>query len=544
MSFPSKTDEVKLTVEAEEPGTEIFLLDDQSRVIKREVGRLETSQAPGVYKIKIRAGYADREEILFLEAEPVTRRYPALPFYSPIPLDGTAARIESHVQAAQRLTGTGTPLVIGNGSRLFAFARDFLCGDDENQTPVVENPAQGLSLKTLGGETLVDLQEKSEVNGGPEPWAGCLIEVDPGSYVLSCKAPGGEVTEQIVYAAKGWDTQVFITQRFAPERAGSTSSEGQKKPFKIPDLQGAALLVTEPQEFRSNDPKARLAELARLNLSSRRQVLVGTLREMLEYKFEQPMLGIYGAHLLLLEKKLDTALFDIVIGNLRNLFADSHPDVEALSLATNEAGRSYVFNAPPMLRASWRLVVRASAKRPNLVPLGSLSANVADCVLGSDPWLTWAPPGQAKRSLSSAEGSKANEHLPSDLVAALEAFVIPYKSTVLTLPALVGDILTEQYPIYTKLVGYAQEVIAKVVHHVSSEYGIRLEHSAQTKSSSLKFSDEQIETLVEGLGLPRYNIEQLLNKNAPGIHAKLERLRNETIVAETEEATESAGAAS
>jgi len=544
MPLPNWTTEVKLTVQAEEPGTEIFLLDDQSRVLKREVGRLETSQAPGVYKIKLRAGYADREEIIFLEAAALTKSYPALPFYSPIPLDGTAARTESHVQAAQRLTGAGaTKVVIGEGSSLFVFARDFPCGDDENQIPLVENPAQGLSIASLTGETLVDLQEKSEVNRGPEPWAGCLIQVDPGSYVLRHKAPDGRITEQLIYAPGDWHTRVFLTQRVVVP-----SGAGDEKPSRVPDVQGAAMLVTRDQEFRADDPTARLVELARLNLSSRRQVLAGSLREMLNHKFEQPMLGIYGAHLLLLEKELDVALFEVVIKNLRNLLGNSHPDVEALALATSEDGSSHVFNTPPMLRASWSLVVRATAKRPNLVPLGSMSGQLADCVLGNEPWLTWMPPRQVKQSSPIAEGVAGSQldqdALTSDLVAALEAFVIPYKSTLITLPALIGDVLTEQYPIYAKLVGSAQEVIAKVIYWINAEYGISLEHSAQTRSSSLKFTDRQIETLVDSLGLPRYNVEQLLNKNAPSIHAKLERLEKETTIAEAEKAKESANAAS
>jgi|GEM_PF-3433697 len=531
MSLPINIDGVKLTLEAEEAGTEIFLLDDQSRVIQREVGRLETSQPPGVYKIKLRAGYADREEIVLLEEAPVIKTYPALPFYSPIPLDGTAARIESHAKAAERFTGEATPVVIGNGSGLFLFARDFPRGDEE-RTPVVENPMHGLSLKNVSGETLIDLQERAEVHHGEEPWAACLIELDPGSYVISLKAPDGAVTDQIVYAAKDWHTQVFVTQRSHLKRIETPSGEIQEETLRLPDISSAGVLVTRGKYFSADDPNARLAELARLNLSSRRQVLAGKLREMLDKKFEQPMLGIYAAHLLLLEKELDAPLFAVVIKNLRILLGNSHPDVEALALVTSEDGSSHIFNTPPMLRASWSLVVRATAKRRDLVPLGSMSAQMADCVLGNEPWLMWVPPGQVKQS-TAIVGSELDQDAHSDLFAALEAFAIPHQSTLITLPALIGDVLTERYPIYSKLVGSAQEVIAKVVHWVNTEYGISLEHSAQTRSSSLKFTDKQIETLVDSLALPRYNVEQLLNKSAPRIHAKLERLEREATVKES-----------
>jgi len=351
----------------------------------------------------------------------------------------------------------------------------------------------------------------------------------------------------VVYAAKGWHTQVFLTQRSHLKRIAATSGKVQEELFRLPDLSGAAVLVSKEKYFRADDPNARLAELARLNLSGRRQVLAGKLREMLDKKFEQPMLGIYAAHLLLLEKELDSALFEMVINNLRMLLGDSHPDVEALSLATNEGGTSHVFTTPPMLRAGWLLVVRATARRAALVPLGSLSAQVADCILGNEPWLTWQPSGQATRSLSIPEGSEpGSDVFPSDVLAALEAFVIPYQSKLVTLPALIGDVLTQQHPIYSKLAGAAQEVIAKVVHWVNAAYGASLEHAAQTKSSQLRFTDEQITTLVEHLEIPRYNLEQLLNKNAPSLQAKLERHEKATTIrgAEKAEAATSADAAS
>jgi hypothetical protein len=516
MSSSNATSEIRLTVEAEEPGTEIFLLDDQFRLKERSVGRLDTRQSPGVYKIKLRAGYETREEIILLQDEPVERHYPALAFYSPIPLEGTGGSIKSQAEAAERLSREAKPIAAGEGSRIFIFARDYIGGGVESpEEPVAENPAAGLSLKNVAGKMLVDLAEKSEVCGGPEPWAACAVEVAPGPYVLSLKTPGGEMFEQIIYAPLGWHAQVFLTQRLHESRR----AEGQSRTLKIPDLPGAALLLTSSQDFNANDGGARLVELARISFSNRRRVLTGELRKMLYGKFEHPMLGIYGAHLLLLEKELDVSLYNQVVNNLRGIFKDSHPDVEALSLATNEDATSYVFNLPPMLRRSWSLVVKATVRRPDLVPIGSKAAQVADCVLGTKPWMTWMQPREAR--LPVAGGAQGEDAPRTDLEAALEAFIVPYTSQLLSLPALLGDVLQPQHPVYTKVISYVQGFIAKIVNFVSSKYGMTLEHWAMAGISELKLNEEQIKTLVEHLELPRYNVENLLNKSARRIQGKL-----------------------
>lgn len=529
MSLPSKTDEISLKVAAEGPGTEIFLLDDQSRQMARAVGSLRTRQPPGVYKIRFRAGYATREQIILLLDTPVEVNCQPLAFFSPVPLEGTAGYVESHAKAAEKLSRGAKPVVAGEGARIFFFARD--CGGAAEagspgvQPLTVENPADGLSLKSVAGKTLVDLAQKSEVEGGKEPWAFCAVEVAPGPYVLSLKTPDGKVLEQTVYAPRGWHAQVFLTQRL---QGGDMENRAQK----APDLCGAALLLSENKCFNSDDRDARLTELARVSLSNRRRVVAGELREMLRRKFEHPMLGIYGAHLLLLEEELDAPLYQIVLDNLRHIFKDAHPDVEALSLATDMGATSHVFSVPPMLRRGWSLVVKATAKRPELVPLGSPAARVADCVLGSEPWLTWVPPEQAAAAMPAPAGAA----IRSDLEAALEAFLVPFTSSSpssrFSLPALIGDVAEHQNPTYSKLIGYGQGLVAKLIQFVSEESGKTLEQWGLTRLSELTLDDEQITTLVEHLGLPRHNVELLLLRNSRHLQVKINKARAEQAHAE------------
>src|SRR5262249_43973089 len=149
--------------------------------------------------------------------------------------------------------------------------------------------------------------------------------------------------------------------------------------------------------FHSNNPDLRLSDLARLGLVRERQVLSDELiYAVLFGKFRNPMLGLFGAHLLLLktesaEEKKDLAgHLPVIIGNLRGLFGPRHPDVGALALALGDPPAVTAFAVPPLLRRSWSMIVNATVARPDLVPAGSLSARVADRLLAYEPWLLWS----------------------------------------------------------------------------------------------------------------------------------------------------------
>jgi hypothetical protein len=145
--------------------------------------------------------------------------------------------------------------------------------------------------------------------------------------------------------------------------------------------------------FDPERPQSRLVELARQALASRRQVLSPRFREMLGQDLDDPMLGIFGGHLLLLDPEPDLELLRLVIGNVRGLLGQAlHPDVEALALRLEPSAVTYVFENPPMLRRSWTLVLEASVARPELVPVSSVASTVADRIWGEEPWLIWQRP--------------------------------------------------------------------------------------------------------------------------------------------------------
>ena len=101
-----------------------------------------------------------------------------------------------------------------------------------------------------------------------------------------------------------------------------------------------------------------------------------------------PMAAIYAAHAVAgAAKHDDRELLTAVTERLRDVLG-KHPDVEALRLLVN-GSTGYRYEAPPMLASSWSLVVSAATQRADLVPRGSLAAQVATALWGDGPWLVW-----------------------------------------------------------------------------------------------------------------------------------------------------------
>jgi hypothetical protein len=138
------------------------------------------------------------------------------------------------------------------------------------------------------------------------------------------------------------------------------------------------------------------------------------MRMMLQAKFGNPMLGIYGAHLLLLEGSVDVRLLRDVVGNLRRLLGIQHPDVEALALRAEGEPPPLPFEHPPMLCRSWTLIVEASVSRPDLVT-ERLAQRSAGQFQAEGPWHVARSPSAADRELDTLELSDVETALAEDL---------------------------------------------------------------------------------------------------------------------------------
>jgi len=597
MSTSAPPERLSIDVTTSDGATEIFVLDGQFRVVERGLGTLHADLEPGIYKVKVRTGYATEEKLVTLRDRPKAVHFDKLPFHSPAPLADTTATGDAQMTHAEQESArfheySDRP---GKGSSLFVFVR-------ESETPVrkdatssetsdpsrtgktPDNPATGLTLRDLDGNLVSDLASHATTETGPRCWAACHVELDPKPYLLRLDLPSGETVEQTVVTLKDWQSQIFLTLRSFPKASlrladlATASHLFARYPFAAaPAAPTAAAAPAAPTPFDSDGPGFRLTELARLGLTNRRQVLSpSTIDEMLNGKFDNPMLGIYAAHMLLLKNPLDDSAFaaydaqalqsaaasaapvgpaveavrafaegvrefktfGTVVKNLRDLVGKgAHPDVEALAAyyrftverllrhvdraavpevdalagLLDPVDAPYVFSHPPMLRRSWALVVGLSARKPELVPPDSLSGQVARNIWGPEPWLLWKRENQP-----CAAGGSGGSAVSFTLEQPQSPWADPLEATLaLHLKRRSPSSRQARSPAGAKGLGPSFTAPFNAGGSVLESFDPGLGGTARglaPQPPPAAEDDEMMQELVQLTGLPRSNLEPLIQR--------------------------------
>jgi len=159
--------------------------------------------------------------------------------------------------------------------------------------------------------------------------------------------------------------------------------------------QGHTALAADP-----DSPDTQSTGMGLLGLRLGRDLVPGEVRSELLYgKFHNPMLGLIGAHLLLMAAEPKREYVDMVLGNLRwNLLGDV-PDVRALEWRAwqrlgGDRPPQAPFIEPPMLRAGLRAVIDADAEVGGLVPADGILSWISLYQRADSAWTTWSPPVQ------------------------------------------------------------------------------------------------------------------------------------------------------
>ena len=149
--------------------------------------------------------------------------------------------------------------------------------------------------------------------------------------------------------------------------------------------------------FEWNDPDASIADDARIALANGRRVASRVVTEDVFAKFENPMLGLFGAHLMLLPRgdddddEWEQASFDGIVEKLAALLGPNQPDVVALATKSGHRPLAELepVTSPPMLWRSWLLLIEASNERPDLLPAETWRPLLK--VIPARPFLAWSP---------------------------------------------------------------------------------------------------------------------------------------------------------
>jgi hypothetical protein len=228
---------------------------------------------------------------------------------------------------------------------------------------------------------------------------------------------------------------------------------------------------------------------------SRTPVVSQQLRDMIAGKFENPMLGILSGHLMLLQQEPNLDTLEFVVKNLRRMLGDDHPDVNALAVALeqrkpqhgtrwgqspNTGASFYVCDRPPMLRESWQVVLQASITRPDIVPHASLASDVAASLWGEGIWMFWNAPRPAAEVTFDLKGLD-NEVLGID-----------------DLPSA-PELTSHEKALKSLLIADGVEAGSL---------------SRQEANGPAEIDEDTAQRLVYALGVPRGNVEVMLQKLA------------------------------
>lgn len=395
---------VTFDVAAADDGTEIFLINGDFQLVAKGIGKATFSAPPGLYKLKVRGGNTTTESVIGVREGMKPIALPPVQLVSPVPLANTDATEPAHEAAVRAAVERAPDVNDGGGSAIVIVAR-------APKSLPAAIPSRGLRLLAMDGRVVADLD-----TAAAQPIAACHVAVAPGAYRLSLTRADGRVVEQIVVASGGLQTQVFTFV----DREGNA------------DLVNAA--ITMRNGFAPDDETLRLEQIALGAFRDDRKILSDAMRAHIADPAAPPMLALLGALLLIREAKTskqeiedsggsgehvdNRAAVAAIVENLRaQLGPGSHPDVEAIALGAGNGNPAYEFRSPPMFRASWRLLLKASAADPKLIAPGSFAAKIAARLWGDGPWLLFFDPDDA----AAAEGETVWQHGALELLQDLAA---------------------------------------------------------------------------------------------------------------------------
>ena len=397
---------VILRVIAPDPMTEVYVINSDFQIAIDAItktsasgrGSISAHLEPGIYNVKFRRGSAVEEQLVSLRPDSaqvtVTSKSPHLSFsvffdprFSKDTLNRYWSKSINDGMCARHEVGSGSEISLyvidaakdGHGSRF-----------------------KGVSLKANDGEMLVNLDEAEPdvLDNGFLLITGAAASVDPGVYRLSVKTHTIGTLEQTVFAAEGWRTIILLPM---------TVFRAKRRSRRV-DMSNLTVMMLRMNERTDFDhPFHQAAETARMALATGRTLTKGEeMKSLLHDKFQNPFLGLYAAHLLLKRENPDVDLLQTVLWNVGGLIP-GHPDYLAVKMAVDDkAGQLIeaclpIFESPPMLRASWDIVVRYSRKYPDIVPTESLASRIGDRLWGGGAWLTWIRVDIASRNYSDVQ---------------------------------------------------------------------------------------------------------------------------------------------
>lgn len=382
-----------LQIRTDSPLTEFRVTDARYHDVPlpENSGDLDLVLTQGVYQVAFRNGKGWRNQLVLLSAdshEPVIVNEPLTGSPRMLPPEAVDEDLPLQAPPSELLSTVTVGIAWGGKSGL------------------LDIPGGSLGKRPLAIELVsADTGEALRPNDGglAEPRLRRRFWAPPGHWFLRVGTESAEdPVEMPLVVCPRWHTRINVTL---------SMQEGHDRLYWDLPLTRVSLVDLSAGPA---DPELRgYARDALEALAGRRSLRGGRFRSLLRNLFNDrhanPMLGIYGGHLLSCVNEEDGRLLDEVIGNLRRLVngpqlqeaeaAFVHPDVEALGLRSlllrgQSLDAILPFPSPPMLAAGWKVLMDACRIRPDLIPNGSLTSEFAARVSFAGPWNSWVRPRQ------------------------------------------------------------------------------------------------------------------------------------------------------
>ena len=385
---------VSVTLTCDNPAAELIIVNSEFEPVAHGLSPLSASVPPGIYalKSKIGANVSERLESLAPRDQDYQFHLDEPEFESPMPLVNTATSREYQTSSIEQFMSTpAVPFMTGSDCALMLYVRDTsrrnLDLTEEHRDEYASN-FRGLSLLDPQGKELIDFDSHSTFDAD-RGYVGANIELVAGPYVLAWK-DGDERTCLAVNTIADWVLQIYI--RLQPVSATSIKMR--------PDFGDAAFSYDRlGSGYSAYREDYRTMEAARQALIEQSNLKRGQLiRELLHQKFENPMLGIYACHLIMVGDQDYPENLGDFLANTASLVGPSYPDLLPLAwrYETVTGKRPDGFDprpwaellaavkGPPLLTLSWDLLLECAdacevsiEALPAFSPAGNLAVSGA-----------------------------------------------------------------------------------------------------------------------------------------------------------------------
>ena len=382
-----------LAIDPGELSTEIFVIDQRLSLVDRDAGRLSVSLPFGLFKIKTRLGRGISQRVIMLDRDTFSMAPASVtrPLSSVVPLPGTTSSLAEHTFARGQALNDSRRQAAGarnDDAALMLMVRAYSAPDT---TLRQSEPWRDVTIVDAKGAVVFDGASEMDVHRESDPYAVGGRTLPAGSYFLRHQLADGTALEQSLLLRKGWRLEVYLLRRGVP---------GKNRLGARPRV---SLMMRKMSQGASTDVTAdRLAESMRLALADERHILNAELERKLTQAFDNPVFGLTGAHLMLLEHGRDPyrdmSKLRMIVEQLQPQLGAAHPDWVALALQcpTIAVPQDVVLDGPPLFARSWPLLVRAAHAGCIDIPAVMWSRMEAPIYL--PPFMAWSINEDVKRA--------------------------------------------------------------------------------------------------------------------------------------------------